>query len=325
MWVILSGKALSKRLPLENNINLRAYGSNMYEDIGRLIGEGFSTWRNNLNLCIPFLLSIIFSALAVIPMIAVVVAILGITNIESSSYEQLLSEIMDSLPSLILAFLATVLLLTVVSAFFEAGAIGMARQATEEGKTQVGSMWAAGKKNLQSMFVLSVVVDLISIAGVVFLVPGILMLPQPINIQNIQNFSPDPQTIGMLVLGILVLIIYAFILSIVLAIAPYALVVESVGPVDAIKASIRFFSYNKFDVFILWIVIVSISIGLEMIGSSVSTGGNTAAQPLSLLTGLVNLLILTPLSTVWWTRLYMSRTGKMLYKKDMSDDLYGSQ
>ena len=55
----------------------------MYEDIGRLIGEGFSTWRNNLNLCIPFLLSVIFSALAVIPMIAAVIVTLGITNIES--------------------------------------------------------------------------------------------------------------------------------------------------------------------------------------------------------------------------------------------------
>ena len=149
----------------------------MYEDIGRLIGEGFSTWRNNLNLCIPFLLSVIFSALAVIPLIALVITILGITNIESSSYEQLLSKLMDSLPSLILAFLATVLLLTVVSAFFEAGAIGMARQATEDGKAQVGSMWATGRKNLLSMFALSVLVDIISIAGIIFLLPGILTLP----------------------------------------------------------------------------------------------------------------------------------------------------
>jgi len=34
-------------------------------------------------------------------------------------------------------------------------------------------------------------------------------------------------------------------------------------------------------------------------------------QPLSAITGLVNLLVLAPLSNVWWTRLYMSRTGRL--------------
>jgi len=294
----------------------------MYEDIGRLIGEGFSTWRNNLTLCIPFLLSVIFSALAVIPLIAVVIVTLGITNIESQSSEQLVSKMMDSLPSLFSAFLVTILLVTIVSAFFEAGAIGMSRQATEEGKAQIGSMWATGRKDFLSMFLLSILTGLITLAGFVFLLPGIFMLPQPIMIENIPS---DTQAIGMLALGILILIVYATILSIILAIAPYALVIENIGPVDAIKASLRFFAYNKFDVFVLWIVVVAISIGLEMIGSSVTVGSNITAQPLSLLTGLVNLLILTPLSTVWWTRLYMSRTGKMLYKEDVSGDLYGTQ
>ena len=229
---------------------------------------------------------------------------------------------MESLPSLISAFLVTILLLTVISAFFQAGAISMAKQATEDGKAKIGSMWASGRKNLLSMFLLSFLAGLITIAGFVFLLPGILMLPRPI---TIQNFSPEPQTIGMLALGVLILIVYAIILSIILAVAPYALVIENLGPVDAIKTSIRFFSYNKFDVFVLWIVVVAISIGLQMIGSSVTVGSNTTIQPLSLLTELVDLLILTPLSTVWWTRLYMSRTGKMLYKEDVSGNLYGTR
>ena len=29
------------------------------EEIGEMIGRGFGVWRNNLNLCIPFLLSVI--------------------------------------------------------------------------------------------------------------------------------------------------------------------------------------------------------------------------------------------------------------------------
>ncbi|MFB3765778.1 MAG: hypothetical protein ACE14P_11110 [Methanotrichaceae archaeon] len=294
----------------------------MYEDIGQLIGEGFSTWRNNLNLCIPFLLNVVFSVLAMIPLIAVVIATLGMTNIESQSVERLASIVMDSLPSIIPAFLVTILLITIVGAFFEAGAIGMAQQATEEGRAQIGSMWISGKRNLLSMLLMSIIAGLITMAGIVFLLPGILALPRPL---MLQNYTPDPQTIGLLALGFILLMIYAIILSIILAIAPYALVVENLGPVDAIKASLRFFGYNKFDVFVLWIIIVAISIGLQMIGSSISVGSNTAAQPLSLITGLVNLLVLAPLSTVWWTRLYLSRTGKMLYKKDASGDLYGTQ
>ena len=30
----------------------------MVEDIGDVIGKGFAVWRNNLNLCIPFLLQL---------------------------------------------------------------------------------------------------------------------------------------------------------------------------------------------------------------------------------------------------------------------------
>lgn len=294
----------------------------MYEDIGQLIGEGFSTWRNNLNLCIPLLLSAIFSVLSVAPLIAVIIATIGITNMESSSYEQLVSIIMDSLPAMVLAFIAAILLMTVVGAFFEAGAIGMASQATENGRSQIGSMWSSGRRNLGNMFFMSLLAGLITIAGVVFLLPGILMLPHSITIENI---SSEPQAIGTLALGFILLIIYALVLSMVLAIAPYALVIDNLGPIDAIRASIRFFAYNKFDVFVLWIVILAISIGLQMIGGSVTVGSDYAAQPLSLITGLFDLLVLAPLSAVWWTRLYMSRTGKMLYKEDVSGNLYGTQ
>ena len=78
----------------------------------------------------------------------------------------------------------------------------------------------------------------------------------------------------MLIAGFLVFILYAFVLSIALAIAPYALVLEGLGPVQAIRAGIDFFRYNKFDVLILWLVVAALSVALQMIGSSVSTGNN---------------------------------------------------
>ncbi len=287
----------------------------MSEDIGKLIGEGFSTWKNNLKLCIPFVLSFVFSLLAIVPMIIAFVAALGpLENIESLSSEEVLARMEGSWPSFIAVFILVLLLEILIGAFFEAGAIGMARKATETGKTQTGAMWSSGRKHFLSMLGMSILTGIITIAGLVFLLPGVLSLPRPI---TFQNFTPEPQAMGLLALGFILLAIYVIAISIILAAAPYALVIDDLGPVNAIKAAIRFFSYNKFDVFVIWIIVLAISIGLQMIGTSVSVGHDSAAQPLSLITGLISLLVLSPLSTVWWTRLYMSRTGKLLYKEDM--------
>ena len=40
------------------------------EEIGDVIGKGFAVWRNNLNLCIPFLLSSVLSLLIMIPFLS---------------------------------------------------------------------------------------------------------------------------------------------------------------------------------------------------------------------------------------------------------------
>jgi hypothetical protein len=293
----------------------------MEEEIGSLIGKGFDIWKSNLNLGIPFLLSVIFSLLAATPLIVAALSVLGPANIESLTPDQLLSAIMGSLTSLIAAFLLSILLVILVGAFFDAGAIGMARQAVETGKTRTEAMWSSGRKYFLRMFVMSVIIGLITIAGVVFLLPGILLMPEPLAPQNI---SPDSQAVTLLLIGILLLVVYAIAISLLMSIAPYALVIDDLGPVSAIKTSIRFFSYNKFDVFIIWIVIIAISIGLQTIGSSVSVGGSVAAQPLSIITELVNLLVLSPLSAVWWARLYIDRTGKTLSKENLSGSIHES-
>lgn len=108
------------------------------------------------------------------------------------------------------------------------------------------------------------------------------------------------------------LILYVFALSLALAAAPYALVVDNMGALAAIKASISFFRYNKFDVLVLWLVVVAISFGLQMIGGSFSAKESSTYQLLSVVTGLINILVLAPLSNVWWTRLYMDRKGFLL-------------
>jgi len=277
------------------------------EEIGALIGKGFGIWRDNLNLCLPFLYSFVLSLMVIVPVLtAFALAFVPLESLNSTSLEYLpnqLSNMQGVLTSLALAFVLLVVLLSLVSAFFTAGAIGMTRQALEKGKADSRAIWSDGKKHFLNMFLASLLMGLIMIAGLIFLLPGALLLPQPL--------QPEPQAVGLLVVGLVLLILYALSMSLVLAAVPYALVVDDLDAVSAIKASINFFRFNKFDVFVLWLVVVAISIGLQMIGSSLTLGESASLQPLSAITGLVNLLVLAPLSNVWWTRLYMSRTGRL--------------
>ena len=77
---------------------------------------------------------------------------------------------------------------------------------------------------------------------------------------------------GLLAVGLLLFILYVLALSVILITMPYALVVQGLGPMRAVLASINFFRYNKFDVVILWLVVAALSLGLQMIGGTFSTG-----------------------------------------------------
>jgi hypothetical protein len=201
----------------------------------------------------------------------------------------------------VLLLLGMFAILSLVEAFFMAGAIGMARQALEKGRADTGVMWSSGKKHFLNMFLSMLLMGLMTLSGLVFLLPGILRLPRPI--------QAEPVAMGMLITGFLIFILYVVVLSLALAEAPYALVLEGLGPVQAIRAGIGFFRYNKFDVLILWLVVAALSITLQIIGSSLSSGNANTYPLMSLITGLVNLLVLVPLSNLWWTRLYMNRKG----------------
>lgn len=286
----------------------------MYEDIGKLIGEGFGIWRRNLNLCVPFLLGIVFSMLAIGPLVAAVAVLFGsMQNLESiTSPEAFISRYGAMLPDLAVAFLLFILAVYLVNSYFTAGGIAMAEQAVTKGKTSTAVMWSAGKRHFRDMFVASILMGLIMLAGLIFLLPGILSLP----LDELKNIQAHPYSIGLLALGAIFLILYLLVMSLVLATVPYALVVDVLGPIGAVKAGIYFFTYNKFDVFILWITVVAISLGLQMVLTTASASGAEAVQGgLSILVSVVNLIVIAPLANVWWTRLYMSRTGKRLYEE----------
>ncbi len=278
------------------------------EEIGQLIGKGFGIWKKDLNLCIPYLCSFFVLILAVIAFF-IVILLLGIPITDGSfggpSSQELFTLLFLILTMFIIVFLA--------EAYFNAGAIGMARQALVEGRSRTPAMWSAGRKHFWNMFLLSLIMGLLTMAGLIFLLPGMEQLGEAL------TGNPDSlEGLGVILAGFLLFILYALVLSVILAPAPYALVIEGLGPVAAIKAGIEFFRYNKFDVLILWLVVAALSLVLQMIGSSISMGETATYQPLSGISTLAGLLILAPLANLWWTRLYMSRKG-MLREEEVKD------
>lgn len=295
------------------------------ESINELLGRGFSLWRHNLNLCIPHLLGFLFSMMALFAGLMAVIfsGMLPLESLnETALYDvqdmqdmQMLSDQMEEylagmqssdLMQIGLAILAIFVLVALVDAFFAAGAIGMARQALEKGRSDTSAMWSAGKRHFLGLFLAELLMTLIILIGMAFL---LLLL------------AADLESRGLLAVALaLIALFYALALTIILSTLPYALVLEGLSPVRALFASLDFFRYNKFDVAVLWLVVVALSLALQMVGGAFSTGDAGQGRPLSAITGMISLLVLAPLSNLWWTGLYMSRKGML--KLEEKEDLW---
>jgi hypothetical protein len=295
------------------------------ESINELLGRGFSLWRDNLNLCIPHLLGFLFSMMALFAGLMAVIfsGMLPLESLnETALYDvqdmqdmQMLSDQMEEylagmqssdLMQIGLAILAIFVLVALVDAFFAAGAIGMARQALEKGRSDTSAMWSAGKRHFLGMFLAELLMTLIILMGMALLLPLL---------------AADLESPGLLAVALVVIaLFYALALTIILSTLPYALVLEGLSPVRALFASLDFFRYNKFDVAVLWLVVVALSLALQMVGGAFSTGDAGQGRPLSAITGMISLLVLAPLSNLWWTGLYMSRKGML--KLEEKEDLW---
>lgn len=289
------------------------------EEIGEILSRGFGVWKRNLNLCIPFLLNIIASMIVFLPILAaIIVTIMPIDSLndlnqtslqDAGAMQEMLTRTGDSLKSLsgetILQiaglFLALIVLISLINSFFTAGAIGMARQALENGRSDISSMWSTGRRHFVRLFLATLLIELLTMAGMIFILPGIIMGGEPL--------PEDPEALGLMAAGILLFVFYALALSVILIAVPYALVVDGHTPVQSISESIKFFRYNKFDVAVLWLLMAAFSLGLQMIGGIAPAGSGASNESLSAITSMINLLVLAPLSNLWWTRLYMSRRG----------------
>ncbi|KPQ44787.1 MAG: hypothetical protein MPEBLZ_00627, partial [Candidatus Methanoperedens nitroreducens] len=235
----------------------------MVEDIGKIISNGFETYTKNLNICIPFILNFFISILLV-----VLLASFGFAGIFGSSLSNIGNtkspeEVVSILLPLIgqnimeIAIIGLIIVLSVlfIQAYFISGAIGMAIQATESGKSNLSAMMDSGKKNLVNMFLAELLFSLLSLVGIIFIVPGAMN----IDISKMLT-SENMGAFALLAGGFLLWILYLIILSILLAVFRFALVADNLGPLESLATGLSFFKKNKGEVFLLFVFILVITL-----------------------------------------------------------------
>ncbi|MCX9013631.1 MAG: hypothetical protein OIN89_02360 [Candidatus Methanoperedens sp.] len=290
----------------------------MVEEIGKILGRGFESYTRNFNIAVPFVLGVLVSGVLSMVTFAVGGAYIfgsSLSSLENAAtpeemFSVLLPMISQHLTEIVFLVLIYLLVSGFVQSFFTAGAIGMAKQATETGSSSLSTMMADGRKNTVNLFLANILVGLSMLAGVVFLVPGALRANPGF------SSSPDTVSVLLLVIGVLLWVVYMFILSIVLAIYGYALVVENLGPIDGILAGVNFFKTHKFDVFVLWLVQMAIIVFFSIILQVIKLVP-VPDSVFSVFYELAAAVVIMPLATIWWVRLYMSGTGKKLYFNEL--------
>lgn len=291
----------------------------MVEDIGKIISNGFDAYTKNLNLCVPFILNVFITGFLALIMFGIGFFLIFYPSLASfkkgASPEDIVSSLLPFMMQHIweIIFMITIIFLIImlIESFFMAGAIGMAKQATETGKSELSTMMDAGKKNFVNLFLAEILVGLLSLAGIVLMVPGAM------KVDFTALFSPR-NTDAMILLagGFILWMVYLLIIGLALAVFRYALVVDNLGPIESITTGFGFFKKHWVDVVLLLLIVIAISIVFFIIDQIMAFIPiiNFIWPFVSLI---ISFFILQPLSTIWWVRLYMTGTGKKIYLNDL--------
>jgi len=295
----------------------------MYEDLGTLIGKGFQIWRKNLSLAIPFLLAGLAIMLAMVPILLAFIYLVGTANpdrLEQLTETELLTSLLDNARPMVVVAILSFLAAALLNSFFNAGAVGMAWEANRESTTSLSTMWSTGRRYWLRVFAASLIIGLMTVVGLLALLAVMaVLIGTSISIDqgflaNPQEIFQSPQIMAYLLGFLFLMIFYSLALSLLTAVVFFAMVIDDLGAIKAIWASFRFFRDNKFDVFIVWVIVIALSMAFSI--PSNLYPDPTFVSAWSAISGIVAVLVLSPLSTVWWARLYMSRTGKNLFKEE---------
>ena len=284
----------------------------MVERLGSILSNGFDTWKKNLNICLPFVFSLVLTSLVALIIIggALLVAIgpslpslmPALTNpdeIPPEVIQQLYPLFLQNMGLLLAAVIITIILVLLITAFFTAGAIGMAKGAAETGSTSLSDMMDHGRRKFLSLLFANIIVGLIALAGVVFLIPGVLYLLPTLTTSQAPPDVTNMAAFARLFLGFVIMLLYMLIVSVMFALPPYAVVIDDLGAVDGVKKGFKFFMAHKVDVFLLWLVVVVIAVVASIILSNIPFIGQLISMA-------VSVIVIQPLSVIWWSRLYLS-------------------
>ena len=293
----------------------------MSQDIGAVISKGFDTWTKNLNISLPFILNFGINGLLALVAFVIFIVIFVMPELSSMgldpvniSPEQMISVlssvVIDHMMSIIAGFIVIMILMMFIQSYFMAGAVGMSKVAAETGDAQLNDMLLYGNQNVVNLFWTNILLALIILAGIIFVVPGVLA------VEDLDLILSNPEeTAGSSIIfavGFLAWMLYILVASIILSLVKYALVVEKLDPIGALEVGIRFFMGNKLDVFLMWLILISISVLIGVIGNAISSVP-VVSTLWSFADIVISIAVIPPLTTVWWTRLYLSRTGRKLY------------
>ncbi|HUV03058.1 MAG TPA: hypothetical protein VMW67_06430 [Desulfobacteria bacterium] len=287
----------------------------MVEELGSILRNGFETWKKNLNICLPFVFSLLLTLIvgaivlggALITVIGPVLPSLtpSLTStpgeIPPEIVQQLQPLLLQNIDILVAAVIIAGILVLLITTFFSAGAIGMANEATKTGSTRLTDMTDYGARKFMSLLGANLIVALIALAGVIFLIPGLVPLLPAIATSQTPLDATNMAAIAMLVVGFLVMALYLLIISIIFAIPPYAVVISDLGAVDGVKRGFQFFMAHKVEVFLLWLVVLVIAVVASIILGNIPYIGQWLSMAISV-------IIIEPLSVIWWSRLYLSGT-----------------
>ncbi|HHV24865.1 MAG TPA: hypothetical protein GXX65_10195 [Methanosarcina sp.] len=290
----------------------------MYEDFGTILSRGFKSWVRNLNICIPFVLNFLINLFLYFLFFALMVLLVFTSSTGSiidpatlSDYEvftMIWKGFCENVALSVFLILGFFLFAMFVQSYFTAGAIGMAKKASETGDTVLSDMLVSGSKNVFRFFLTVLLIGLLLLVGIIFLVPGALAVGDlSMLIENPEASSIHGMT--ALAIGVIVWALHIIIINVVLSLSTYALVIDELGPLEALSAGFSFFKNNKLDVFFIWTLYIGVSLIISRISEFIGSENLLAA----VITILIPVAVLQPLVAVLWTRLYLTRKGRKLY------------
>ena len=280
----------------------------MAERLEEILTKGYGVWKSNPVLAAPPILNAV--AVILLAVLAAIAALVGFIILQAASPSLITPSGYNTtaIVFVVLLVLAAIALfipaVIVIGAFFTSGAIGMSMTALETGKAKIEDMMEYGWKKFMQVAYASLLILLLHLAGLLFLIPGAAVL-----LTGIINVGAS-----LLILGLVAMVIYGFVLSLLLSITPYVIVAGDLGAMEGLAESYRTVMRNKLSTVLLFFTVSGVGMLLGLVLGVFTSFveimpilGALVSLMISFCYAVFSLAVLTPIFTMWWTAYSMDR------------------